>query len=68
MLGRYNRNHLIAYGLLRGVPYEKIERCAEQNVPNASTVFEIMKTHGSWELLSKWSLETVSVALKRATS
>lgn len=65
-LGLYNRDHLIAYGLLRGLSYERIERCAKQNAPDAKRIFELMRLHGDWEANRKWTLELVEKALTRA--
>jgi hypothetical protein len=49
-LGCYNREHLIAYGLLRGVPYEKIEnKCAKYNKPNVDKIYVLIKQHGGWK-------------------
>lgn len=68
-LGRYNRDHLIAYGLLRGLTYERIERCAEENRPDAARIFAIVQAHGNWEAAKKWAtVQTVEAALKRASS
>lgn len=46
-LGNECRSHLIAYGLLRGVPYHEIERCAPNNRPNAREVLSIMLAHNT---------------------
>ena len=46
-LGTECRHHLIAYGLLRGVPYHEIERCAPNNRPNAREVLAIMQAHNT---------------------
>jgi hypothetical protein len=62
-LGSYNREHLIAYGLLRGIPYERIERCADDNKPNAEKVFELMKAHGDWKVARELTLEKVKESL-----
>lgn len=53
-LGTVCRHHLIAYGLLRNIPYERIERCAENNKPNAEQVLAIIQLHASG-----WKLATV---------
>lgn len=47
-LGLHCRHHLIAYGLLRGIPYDQIERCAPNNKPNARTVLDIVVAHNQW--------------------
>lgn len=48
-IGLYCRYHLVAYGLLRGVPYNQIERCAPQNKLNPKNILEIMLTHADWQ-------------------
>jgi hypothetical protein len=67
-LGSYNREHLIAYGLLKGVPYERIERCAENNGPDAKKVFELMLQHGSWEQVRSLTLEKVKTIISTGIS
>lgn len=62
-LGYHSREHLIAYGLLRGIPYERIERCAGNNTPNASRVFELMKEHGTWQVVRDLTLDQVKQLL-----
>ena len=62
-LGCYNREHLIAYGLLRGIPYGSIERCAKDNKPNAERVFELMKAHGDWKVARELTVEKVQELL-----
>ena len=44
-LGTYARYHFIAYGLLRGIPYERIERCSKDNGPDPQRVLELMVAH-----------------------
>jgi len=48
LLGTHCRLHLVAYGLLRGIPYERIERCADNNQLNPQLVLEIMLAHNGW--------------------
>ena len=48
LLGTYCRYHLVAYGLLRGIPYERIERCAPNNQLNPQLVLDIMLQHNGW--------------------
>lgn len=48
-LGSHCRYHLVAYGLLRGVPYDQIEKCATQNKLNPKVVLEIMLAHADWK-------------------
>lgn len=62
-LGCYNREHLIAYGLLRGVPYGRIERCAEENRPDAARVFELMRAHGDWKVARELTVDRVKELL-----
>jgi len=66
-LGSYSREHLIAYGLMRGVPYDRIERCAKGNQPNARTVFELMKAHADWKMARELTLEKVEALLTPST-
>ena len=47
-LGTHQRHHLIAYGILRGVPYHEIEKCASNNRPNPQTVLNILTEHNTW--------------------
>jgi hypothetical protein len=63
-LGCYNREHLIAYGLLRGVPYRSIERCAKENRPDAQRVFELMRTHGDWKVARELTVDRVKELLE----
>lgn len=63
-LGGYNREHLIAYGLLRGVPYVRIERCAKRNAPNVSKILELMKAHADPTTASKLTLEGIKMLLE----
>lgn len=48
-LGVHCRYHLVAYGLLRGKPYETIERCAPANQLDPKRLFEVMQAHASWQ-------------------
>lgn len=48
-LGNHCRAHLVAYGLLRGVPYHQIERCAPNNKLNPQVVLDIMLVHNGWD-------------------
>lgn len=65
-LGAYTREHLIAYGLLREVPYEKMEaHCAKGNEPNAKAVLEIIQSHLPLYERGKWSLDQVIQKLQR---
>lgn len=62
-LGWYSRMHLIAYGLLRDVPYERIERCSEENKPDPNIVFELMKLHGDYKMKRELTVEKVKLLL-----
>lgn len=62
-LGEYSRYHLVAYGLLRGVPYDRIEKCGENNKLDPKRLFELMKAHAPWELERELTLERVLVLL-----
>lgn len=44
-LGTHCRYHLVAYGLLRNLPYEQIERCAPQNRLDPQRLLDIMLAH-----------------------
>lgn len=44
-LGVHCRNHLVAYGLLRGIPYLQIEQCAPNNKLNPQVILDIMTAH-----------------------
>ena len=67
-LGKHAREHLIAYGLLRGIPYERIERCAKENRPNAAYVFEIIKAHTAFQDTTHLTLEKVKAILQGSAS
>lgn len=62
-LGSHCRHHLVAYGLLRGVPYNQIERCAEHNKPNPQLVLDIMLEHADWQQRKGLNLEKVQSLL-----
>jgi hypothetical protein len=70
-LGLHCRYHLVAYGLLRGVRYDQIERCAPNNKLNPQAVLDIMLAHHS-PSLSDWihwrdlNLEKVKLLLTPA--
>lgn len=67
-LGAYTREHLIAYGLLRNVPYERIEtKCAKGNEPNVANITAIIKLHAPYYEREKWTNDRVSELLKRGT-
>ncbi len=65
-LGEYTREHLIAYGLLRGVPYSRIEgKCGDKNEPNVKTIHAIVQAHVPWNEKQKWTEAHVSGLLAR---
>lgn len=64
-LGSFNREHLIAYGLLRGISYERIERCSEENKPNAEKILELMKQHSDWKTSKDLTLAKVQQLLSK---
>jgi hypothetical protein len=66
-LGTFCRAHLVAYGLLRGVPYHQIEKCAQNNQLNPQVVLDIMQAHNGWDPKRgyiKYDLETVKGLLE----
>jgi hypothetical protein len=66
-LGCHCRAHLAAYGLLRGVPYDQIEKCAPNNKINPQVVLDIMTTHNGWDPKRgyvKFDIETVKSLLE----
>lgn len=62
-LGDWNRIHLIAYGLLRDIPYEKIEKCAKVNQPYVQSVFDVMSMHANWQVKRELTVDKVKVLL-----
>lgn len=66
LLGVHTREHLIAYGLLRNTPYQKIEgKCAQGNEPSVQRIVEIIHSHVPTYERSKWSQKTIESLLKR---
>jgi hypothetical protein len=65
-LGTHCRYHLVAYGLLRDVPYAQIEQCAPNNLLRPESVLEIMLAHASWQQRSKLNLDSVKALLTRS--
>lgn len=66
-LGVHCRAHLVAYGLLRGVPYDQIEKCAPNNKLNPQVVLDIMLAHNGWDPKRgyiKYDLDTVKGLLE----
>jgi len=69
-LGNHCRAHLVAYGLLRGVPYGQIEQPAENNKLNPQVVLDIMTAHNGWDPKRgyiKYDLETDTKLLEGGT-
>ena len=62
-LGVYNRYNLIAYGLLRSIPYENIERCANNNRPDPREVLKVVLEHASWEQRKQFDLAKIESLL-----
>ena len=63
-LGNFTREHLIAYGLLRGIAYSTIEPyCRKGNVPNAKRILEIIHSHLPAYERSKWSEDNIKKLL-----
>lgn len=58
-LGSYTRAHLLAYGFLRGVPYEKMERNSNSAI-DFQLVLKIIHDHASWFEKDKWTLERLN--------
>lgn len=46
LIGTHTRYHKVAYGILRGIPYEKIEKCAKQNRLDQSRLLQVLLEHG----------------------
>jgi hypothetical protein len=65
-LGVHTREHLIAYGLLRNIPYERIEaKCQQGNQPRAGRIAEIIRAHVPYHEQAKWTQLHVEKLLKR---
>lgn len=63
-LGIHAREHLIAYCLLKGIQYEKIEgRCAKTNQPDLGRVFEIIRAHVTDRELASWTPQRLTELL-----
>lgn len=70
-LGVHCRYHLIAYGILRGVPYHQIEKCAKTNQPNHQRLLNILNTHNTWmpgKLYKQYDLAQVGCLLAQSTA
>ena len=66
-LGNCSRLHLIAYGLLRGVSYERIEHCAKTNLPNVSSLLAVMVEHATYEQRKELTFARVKELLEGST-
>ena len=53
-LGDHCRHHLIAYAILRGIAYDKVERCSERNRPNPQRVLDIVVAHAPTACRPGW--------------
>ncbi len=63
-IGSYARDHLIAYALIKGIPYCDIERKATCE-PLASVILKIIHAHVSYVEGRNWTLERVQKLLTR---
>lgn len=63
-LGSHARHHMIAYGLLRGIAYHQIERCALNNKPDLKYLLRIVQDHGG----KSWTLESLMQLLERSST
>jgi hypothetical protein len=59
-VGEGARNALLAYGLFRGIPYERMERKC-RIAPNGYAIYSLLHKHGGDE----WTQERVKELLKR---
>lgn len=58
------RCHLVAYGLIRGIPYENIEKCSKQNILSAKHIHQIIHAHlWNWEKEQDFTLSKVEEML-----
>lgn len=53
LLGAYCREHLVAYGLLRGRDYLSIEKSSPNNQLNVEEVHNLIVEHGGYQLIPK---------------
>lgn len=61
VVGSDIRHHLLAYALLRGILYAKLEQnCREDNKPNANCILKIVHAHLSEYDCKKWDIEKVN--------
>ena len=74
-LGYITREHLIAYALIRKIPYSKVEnKNLENNQPNAEKILKIIEEHDFYAQLDegtnrwrKWTIDDVKKRLIRET-
>ena|SRR5260221_4962477 len=60
------REHLIAYAILRKIPYEKVEqKCAKGHEPVSEHVLNIIHSHVYPSERKDWTLKRVNDLLKR---
>jgi hypothetical protein len=65
-IGDDARSHMLAYGILRGISYLKMEpNCRADNSPNAQRIFEIVKAHSDFWSAKKLTIETIKEKLSR---
>ena len=67
-LGAKCRLHLIAYGLLRSISYERIEKCDANNPPDAKRIHELMQEHADWRQRQALTLPSVTSMLTTSST
>lgn len=75
VVGDTARDHLLAYGLLRGLPYAAIERPRADNAPSAARVLQVVlglmppSYRGDWTLdrVRAWLATTVAAVVAPTT-
>lgn len=67
-LGTQCRYHHVAYGLLRGVPYLSIERCAPNNRLDPQKLLDVMLQHADFSQKRSLTLESVKEMLTPPTA
>lgn len=65
-VGAIARYHLLAYGLLRGVPYAAIERPRADHAPDPARLARLVHEHGGWNAAREWPPERVRAWLAPA--
>lgn len=61
LLGQFTRYHKVAYGLICGTPYEKIEKCGKHNRLSPARLRKILTDHNLSEL---WSIDQIQAILQ----